>query len=95
MLVCIGHAITMMSKHGKALLSTKMNISLLQNVLLQTVANGSLKAVVADFGLSCKIPQPNEKLIQVGTPYWMAPECLKEEFYDEKVEFIIFALSSR
>lgn len=64
----------------------------LQNVLLQKIANGSLKAVVADFGLSCKIPQAVEKLTQVGTPFWMAPECLKEDFYDEKVHFIVWCL---
>lgn len=59
-----------------------------QNVLLQTISTGSLKAVVADFGLSCKIPTSDERLVQVGTTYWMAPECLKEEYYDEKVHFL-------
>ncbi|VDK69689.1 unnamed protein product [Litomosoides sigmodontis] len=62
------------------------------NVLLQKVANGSLKAVVADFGLSCRIPQTVEKLTQVGTPFWMAPECLKEEFYDEKADVFSFGI---
>lgn len=57
--------------------------------MLQKVADGSLKAVVADFGLSCRIPRIVEKLTQVGTPFWMAPECLKEEFYDEKVHFLL------
>ncbi|VDK83937.1 unnamed protein product [Onchocerca ochengi] len=62
------------------------------NVLLQKIANGSLKAVVADFGLSCKIPQAVEKLTQVGTPFWMAPECLKEDFYDEKADVFSFGI---
>ncbi|KAM3719969.1 Dual specificity testis-specific protein kinase [Dirofilaria immitis] len=62
------------------------------NVLLQKVANGGLKAVVADFGLSCKIPRVVEKLTQVGTPFWMAPECLKEDFYDEKADVFSFGI---
>uniref|UniRef100_A0A1I7W3F2 TKL/LISK/TESK protein kinase n=1 Tax=Loa loa TaxID=7209 RepID=A0A1I7W3F2_LOALO len=62
------------------------------NVLLQKVTNGSLKAVVADFGLSCRIPGIVEKLTQVGTPFWMAPECLKEEFYDEKADVFSFGI---
>ncbi|VDM46685.1 unnamed protein product [Toxocara canis] len=62
------------------------------NVLLQSVACDGLKAVVADFGLSCPIPARGERLIQVGTPYWMAPECLKEEFYDEKADVFSFGI---
>ncbi|VDD91009.1 unnamed protein product [Enterobius vermicularis] len=61
------------------------------NVLLQTAANGT-KAVVADFGLSCRIPHVNECLVQVGTPYWMAPECLKEEFYDQNADVFSFGI---
>ncbi len=46
-----------------------------------------IRALVADFGLACRIPEKlnGKKLDQVGTPYWMAPECLKEEDYSEKV----------
>uniref|UniRef100_A0A0R3RVZ9 Protein kinase domain-containing protein n=1 Tax=Elaeophora elaphi TaxID=1147741 RepID=A0A0R3RVZ9_9BILA len=62
------------------------------NVLLQKVSSGGLKAVVADFGLSCRIPRIVEKLTQVGTPFWMAPECLKEEFYDEKADVFSFGI---
>ncbi|VDN02660.1 unnamed protein product [Thelazia callipaeda] len=62
------------------------------NVLLQTVDYGYLKAVVADFGLSCKVPKSGDKLPQVGTPFWMAPECLKEEFYDEKADVFSFGI---
>uniref|UniRef100_A0A0N5AI48 Protein kinase domain-containing protein n=1 Tax=Syphacia muris TaxID=451379 RepID=A0A0N5AI48_9BILA len=61
------------------------------NVLLQTAATGT-KAVVADFGLSCRIPHHDEYLVQVGTPYWMAPECLKEEFYDQNADVFSFGI---
>ncbi|PIO74739.1 hypothetical protein TELCIR_03243 [Teladorsagia circumcincta] len=56
------------------------------NVLLQTSHGSSVwgRAVVADFGLSCRFPKRGEKLPQVGTTYFMSPECLKEEYYDEK-----------
>uniref|UniRef100_A0A914ZLK9 Protein kinase domain-containing protein n=2 Tax=Parascaris univalens TaxID=6257 RepID=A0A914ZLK9_PARUN len=62
------------------------------NVLLQSVGCDGMKAVVADFGLSCRIPATGERLIQVGTPYWMAPECLKEEYYDEKADVFSFGI---
>uniref|UniRef100_F1KUA5 Dual specificity testis-specific protein kinase 2 n=1 Tax=Ascaris suum TaxID=6253 RepID=F1KUA5_ASCSU len=62
------------------------------NVLLQSVGCDGMKAVVADFGLSCRIPAKGERLIQVGTPYWMAPECLKEEYYDEKADVFSFGI---
>lgn len=42
-------------------------------------------AVVADFGLSTKIPEYPVVLQQAGTQNWMAPEVLKEQFYNEKV----------
>lgn len=42
------------------------------------------RAVIADFGLSCEFPREGEKLSQVGTTYFMSPECLKEQHYDEK-----------
>ena len=58
------------------------------NVLLQvipTLLNSiSFKAIMADFGLSTKIPEFPHILKQVGSQNWMAPEVLKEEFYNEK-----------
>ncbi|KAK6735296.1 hypothetical protein RB195_018471 [Necator americanus] len=64
------------------------------NVLLQlspmTPAWG--RAVVADFGLSCRFPKRGEKLPQVGTTYFMSPECLNEEYYDEKSDVFSFGV---
>ncbi|CAD6192051.1 unnamed protein product [Caenorhabditis auriculariae] len=50
------------------------------------------RAIVADFGLSCPFPKRGEKLAQVGTTYFMSPECLKEEFYDEKSDVFSFGI---
>lgn len=56
-------------------------------------------AVIADFGLATRIPgfagvvgtthpaaaaDAVRRLPQVGSPYWMSPECLRGKFYDEK-----------
>uniref|UniRef100_A0A914VFW3 dual-specificity kinase n=1 Tax=Plectus sambesii TaxID=2011161 RepID=A0A914VFW3_9BILA len=63
------------------------------NVLLKRTGAQSVRAVVADFGLACAIPQRNDpSLIQAGTPYWMAPECLREEWYDEKADVFSFGV---
>ncbi|VDO70101.1 unnamed protein product [Heligmosomoides polygyrus] len=64
------------------------------NVLLQSSHGSSVwgRAVVADFGLSCRFPRRGEKLPQVGTTYFMSPECLKEEYYDEKSDVFSFGV---
>ncbi|GMR35560.1 hypothetical protein PMAYCL1PPCAC_05755 [Pristionchus mayeri] len=50
------------------------------------------RAVIADFGLSCDFPREGEKLSQVGTTYFMSPECLKEQHYDEKSDVFSFGI---
>ncbi|XP_059830183.1 dual specificity testis-specific protein kinase 2-like [Hypanus sabinus] len=57
----------------------------------------SYTAVVGDFGLSEKIPNysgDGEKvpLGVVGSPYWMAPEVLRGELYDEKTDVFAYGI---
>ncbi|KAK1334343.1 hypothetical protein QTO34_005347 [Cnephaeus nilssonii] len=57
----------------------------------------SFTAVVGDFGLAEKIPvyregERKEPLAVVGSPYWMAPEVLRGELYDEKADVFAFGI---
>ncbi|CAG5946689.1 unnamed protein product [Menidia menidia] len=59
--------------------------------------NGKFTAVVGDFGLAEKIPDYSDcaekrPLAIVGSPYWMAPEVLRGELYDEKVDVFAFGI---
>ena len=47
---------------------------------------GRLSGILADFGLAARVPLNGEVLSQVGTPFWMAPECLAGKYYDQKVK---------
>ncbi|XP_069544485.1 dual specificity testis-specific protein kinase 2 isoform X2 [Brachyistius frenatus] len=54
-------------------------------------------AVVGDFGLAEKIPDYSEEegqepLAVVGSPYWMAPEVLRGEVYNEKVDVFAYGI---
>ncbi|KAK3579117.1 hypothetical protein CHS0354_022137 [Potamilus streckersoni] len=51
-------------------------------------------AIVGDFGLSAKIPDPNsqKQLSTVGSPYWMAPEVILGKFYNEKADIFSFGI---
>ncbi|XP_064421514.1 dual specificity testis-specific protein kinase 2-like [Latimeria chalumnae] len=56
-----------------------------------------LTAVVGDFGLAEKIPDysstgENERLAVVGSPYWMAPEVLRGERYNEKADVFAYGI---
>ncbi|XP_072314967.1 dual specificity testis-specific protein kinase 2 [Eucyclogobius newberryi] len=53
--------------------------------------------VVGDFGLAEKIPDYSDELKQeplavVGSPYWMAPEVLRGEVYNEKVDVFAYGI---
>ncbi|XP_059364853.1 dual specificity testis-specific protein kinase 2-like isoform X2 [Carassius carassius] len=58
--------------------------------------NGNCSAVVGDFGLAEKIPDHRSaekpKLAVVGSPYWMAPEVLRGEHYNEKVDVFAYGI---
>lgn len=58
---------------------------------------GVCSAVVGDFGLAEKIPDYSEEegqepLAVVGSPYWMAPEVLRGEVYNEKVDVFAYGI---
>ncbi|XP_050971798.1 dual specificity testis-specific protein kinase 2 [Labeo rohita] len=59
--------------------------------------NGQCSAVVGDFGLAEKIPDHSDEaekqsLAVVGSPYWMAPEVLRGERYNEKVDVFAYGI---
>uniref|UniRef100_A0A4X2LC21 dual-specificity kinase n=1 Tax=Vombatus ursinus TaxID=29139 RepID=A0A4X2LC21_VOMUR len=70
--------------------------ALTENCLVRREEEG-LTAVVGDFGLAEKIPvyregARKEPLAVVGSPYWMAPEVLRGELYDEKADVFAFGI---
>ena len=77
---------------------TKCMKFFLQNVLIQRDVKDRLKAVVGDFGLAAKVPSKankleNIRLPQVGSPYWMSPECLRGKYYDEKADIFSYGIT--
>ncbi|XP_074077670.1 dual specificity testis-specific protein kinase 2 isoform X2 [Macrotis lagotis] len=65
-----------------------------KNCLIKNEENG-YSAVVADFGLAEKIPDcsaGSEKLAVVGSPFWMAPEVLRDEPYNEKADVFSYGI---
>ncbi|KAM4556152.1 dual specificity testis-specific protein kinase 2 [Fundulus diaphanus] len=65
-----------------------------KNCLIKCDDNG-YTAVVGDFGLAEKIPSKlgeGEKLAVVGSPFWMAPEVLRDEPYNEKADVFSYGI---
>ncbi|XP_038573349.1 dual specificity testis-specific protein kinase 2 [Micropterus salmoides] len=65
-----------------------------KNCLIKCDDN-SYTAVVGDFGLAEKIPTnlaEVEKLSVVGSPFWMAPEVLRDESYNEKADVFSYGI---
>ncbi|NWI63303.1 TESK1 kinase, partial [Todus mexicanus] len=67
-----------------------------KNCLVRCEPSG-YTAVVGDFGLAEKIPTYSEgsekqPLAVVGSPYWMAPEVLRGDVYDEKADMFSYGI---
>uniref|UniRef100_A0A8C9VIB2 dual-specificity kinase n=1 Tax=Scleropages formosus TaxID=113540 RepID=A0A8C9VIB2_SCLFO len=65
-----------------------------KNCLIKSDESG-YTAVVGDFGLAEKIPSENsdgDKLAVVGSPFWMAPEVLRDEPYNEKADVFSYGI---
>lgn len=64
-----------------------------KNILLKIDSSQQITALVGDLGLATKIPNYKDAYLPVvGSPYWMAPECLAGLKYNEKVDVFSYGI---
>ena len=64
-----------------------------KNIFMKKSFDKKLLAIIGDFGLATRIPARSQpRLPQVGSPYWMSPECLRGEFYDQSADIFSFGI---
>ena len=64
-----------------------------KNIFMKKSFDHKLLAIIGDFGLATRIPARSQpRLPQVGSPYWMSPECLRGEFYDQSADIFSFGI---
>ena len=64
-----------------------------KNVFIRNNSHKCFTAIIGDFGLATRIPKKTDpRLPQVGSPYWMSPECLKGEYYDQQADIFSFGI---
>ncbi len=51
-----------------------------------------LQAVIGDFGFATTEPTPEQRLSTVGSPYWLAPECFKNQWYNHRCDIYSFGV---
>ncbi|XP_054161560.1 dual specificity testis-specific protein kinase 2-like [Oppia nitens] len=51
-----------------------------------------LQAVIGDFGFATVDPHKDQKLPTVGSPYWLAPECIKGQWYNHKCDIFSYGV---
>jgi len=78
-LICQQSLVGLIYLHSKQIIHRDVKAA---NILLTD--NGRIK--IADFGVSQQILSTFSKGSIAGTPYWMAPEILKQEKYSNKVD---------
>ena len=60
---------------------------LLSNILYIFILYSPLQVKLADFGFAINLTEEeNKRTSVVGTPYWMAPELIRAQKYDAKVD---------